>query len=1025
MNPLNLTLPKNHLALVLAILLAVVIGMSPRLSSVRAANEATNNEDANNGATNDGDLEKARAAYGKLPLGFEANRGQSDGAVDFIARGAGYSLFLKPTEAVFVMVGQSGKQSKNSSGHPAEKKAANSLARQSAVLRMKLIGANSKSSSEGAEEQAGKVSYFTGDDESKWRTDVPTFGRVNYKQIYPGIDMTYYGNQRQLEYDFVVAPGADSRQIALAFGGAKKVEVEAASGELIITTSGGAQLRQHKPVMYQEAAGGRKTIEGGYAKTGRKGEIGFRIGAYDRTLPLIIDPTLVYSTYLGGSGGDGGVGIAVDAQGNAYITGVTDSTNFPTKNPLQATNGGGGGNRDAFVTKLNAAGDALVYSTYLGGSGDDVGSSIAVDAQGNAYITGYTSSTNFPTKNPFQATIGGAHDAFVTKLNATGDALVYSTYLGGRDGDFGYGIAVDTQGNADITGYTTSTNFPTKNPFQATFGGGDAFVTKLNAAGDALVYSTYIGGSGNDEGYGIAVDAQGNAYITGYTKSTNFPTKNPLQATFGGNQDAFVTKLNAAGDALLYSTYLGGGGDDYGYGIAVDAQGSAYITGNTTSTNFPTKNPFQPTYGGNSGGGGGFDGEFDTIRGDAFVTKLNAAGDALVYSTYLGGSGDDGGVGIAVDTQGNAYITGYTTSTNFPTKNPLQATNGGGYYFGTDAFVTKLNATGDALLYSTYLGGSGDEGGVGIAVDTQGNADITGYTESGNFPTKNPLQPTNGNGDAFIAKISFGAVPPTRTAFDFDGDGKADISVFRPSDGTWYLQQSSNGFTATQFGISTDKIVPADYDGDGKTDIAVFRDGVWYWLNSSNNSFNAVQFGIAGDIPVPADYTGDGRAELAVYRGGVWYTLNLTNNQFQAVQFGISSDKPVPADFDADGKTDFAVYRDGDWYMLRSSEGFAVVQFGIASDTPTVGDYDGDGRADQAVYRSGVWYVLGSKQGFYAVQFGIASDIPVAADYDGDGKTDIAVYRDGIWYMLRSQQGFGAVQFGFATDKPIPAAFVP
>ncbi len=263
----------------------------------------------------------------------------------------------------------------------------------------------------------------------------------------------------------------------------------------------------------------------------------------------------------------------------------------------------------------------------------------------------------------------------------------------------------------------------------------------------------------------------------------------------------------------------------------------------------------------------------------------------------------------------------------------------------------------------------------------------------------------------------------TAPKYDFDGDGKSDVSVYR--NGTWYMQESRDGFRAAQFGFASDKIVPADFDGDGKTDIATFRDGVWYWLNSSNGSFNSYQFGIASDIPVPADYTGDGRTELAVYRAGVWYTLNLVNSQFNVVQFGISTDKPVPADFDADGKIDFAVYRDGTWYLLRSTAGFTAVQFGIASDKPTVGDYDGDGKADQAVYRSGIWYVLGSTQGFYALQFGVASDIPVAADYDGDGKTDVAVFREGVWYLLRSQQGFGALQFGAANDKPIPAAFVP
>ena len=264
-----------------------------------------------------------------------------------------------------------------------------------------------------------------------------------------------------------------------------------------------------------------------------------------------------------------------------------------------------------------------------------------------------------------------------------------------------------------------------------------------------------------------------------------------------------------------------------------------------------------------------------------------------------------------------------------------------------------------------------------------------------------------------------------KTVFDFDGDGRADLSVFRPTEQVWYLLHSNSGFSAASFGVSTDRITPTDFDGDGKTDIAVFRNGNWYWLNSSNGSFNAVQFGKVGDIPVPADYTGDGRAEIAVYRSGVWYTLNLVNNQFQSAQLGNATDKPVPADYDADGKTDYAVYRDGTWYLLRSSQGFTAVQFGNATDKPVVGDYDGDGIADQAVYRAGVWYVLGSTQGYYGVPFGLSSDVPVAADYDGDGKTDLAVFRDGYWYSLRSQQGFTAVQFGATNDRPIPAAYVP
>jgi len=357
----------------------------------------------------------------------------------------------------------------------------------------------------------------------------------------------------------------------------------------------------------------------------------------------------------------------------------------------------------------------------------------------------------------------------------------------------------------------------------------------------------------------------------------------------------------------------------------------------------------------------------------------------------------------------------------------------------TTSVTGSLNSTPGATFdIDFYVNPTYDNTGFGEGKNYIGSTSITTATNCvANFNVTLPFQAaggqfvtatatdSNGNTSEFSQYVQ-AAGASIKANFDFDGDGRSDISVFRPSDRVWYLLRSQSGFSSAQFGISTDKITPADFDGDGRADIAVFRDGVWYWLNSSNGSFNAVQFGIASDIPVPADYTGDGRAEIAVYRGGIWYTLDLANNQFQAVQFGISTDKPVPADFDGDGKTDYAVYRDGIWYLLRSSQGFTAVQFGISSDKPVVGDYDGDGKADQAVYRSGVWYVLGSIRGFYAVQFGIASDVPIAADYDGDGSTDIAVFRDGVWYWLQSSSNqFRAVQFGIANDKPIPAAFVP
>jgi len=694
------------------------------------------------------------ADYGKLPLSFEANQGQTDPQVKFLSRGQGYSLFLTRTEAVLQLriptqPGQAADFGLRNADRPAfetgvrnpKSKIRNPQLARPVTLRMRLVGANPNAEARGVEELPGRSNYFIGNDPSKWRTNVPNYAKVEYRDVYPGINLVHYGNQRQLEYDFVVSPGADPRAIKFEVEGAERIEIDG-RGDLVLHVAGG-EVRQHKPVVYQEVDGERREIAGQFALRvpssqsairNPKSEIGLEIGPHDATQPLVVDPVLVYSTYLGGSGDDQALGIAVDSAGNAYVTGYTFSTNFPTASPLQAAFGGS--IRDGFVAKVSAVG-SLLYSTYLGGSGDDYGSGITVDSSGNAYVTGATDSTNFPTVSPLQAAFGGAQDAFVAKVSA-GGGLLYSTYLGGSGADVGHGIAVDSAGNAYVAGETFSTNFPTASPLQAAFGGArDAFIAKLNAAGSALVYSTYLGGSGEDYGFGIAVDSTGSAYVTGITYSYNFPTASPLQATNGSGIDAFVAKLNAAGSALVYSTYLGGSGSDGGFGIAVDSAGNAYVTGYTTSTNFPTASPLQAANGGGN---------------DAFVAKLNATGSALVYSTYVGGSGREEARAIAVDSTGSAYVTGNTDSYNFPTASPLQRANAGGAF---DAFVAKLDASGSGLLYSTYLGGSDQDIPYGIAADSSGNAYVTGTTLSTNFPTASPLQAAHGGGraDAFVAKI--------------------------------------------------------------------------------------------------------------------------------------------------------------------------------------------------------------------------------------------------------------------------------
>ena len=641
---------------------------------------------------------RAIEAFAKLPLSFEPNQGQTEGQVKFLSRGAGQTLFLTQSKAVLRVARfergplETGTTEPRTSG---------------TVLGMSFIGASRNPQVLGQEELPGKVNYLVGGNARTWRTNIATYARVTYRDLYPGIDLTYYGRDGQLEYDFEVRPGADLRRILVGFSGAEKLEVDA-QGDLLLRT-GPEVIRQRKPIAYQEVNGMRREIPVSYVLKGAH-RVAFKVAAHDSRRPLIIDPALFYSTYLGGSIRDGGQGIAVDSAGNAYVTGLTNSPDFPTAvGAFQSTPAGG---FDALVTKLNAVGSALVYSTYLGGNKDDYGLGIAVDAAGNASLTGFTNSPNFPTTPAaYQPGPGGSADAFVTKLNSTGSALIYSTYLGGNDYDVGQGIALDSLGSAYVTGVTSSANFPTVAAFQTNLAGPfDAFVTKLNLAGSApLLYSTYLGGSSDDQGFGVAVDSAGNAYVTGYTTSTDFPTTGAFQTTYAGGADVFVTKLNPAG-SLGYSTYLGGSGQDIGQAIAVNASGNAFVTGKT-SGDFPTTaGAFQSAFGGGVN--------------DAFVTRLNASASApLVYSTYLGGRGDDASYGIALDALDDAYLTGYTNSPNFPTTAGVQTAFGGG---SRDAFVTKLNPAGSAPLYSTYLGGGGDDAAQAIAVDGSLNAYVTG-----------------------------------------------------------------------------------------------------------------------------------------------------------------------------------------------------------------------------------------------------------------------------------------------------------
>jgi Beta-propeller repeat len=693
---------------------------------------------------------RVQASYASLPLAFEQNQGQTDAQVKYMARGNGYTLFLTATDAVFSLRTPSA-ESKSSDvrrstqlrtkGLPAQR---NPQKDSTAAVRMQLVGANSQSRISASGQLPGKSNYFIGNDPSKWQTDVAHYARVSYQDVYPGVNLAFHGAQRQTEFDFVVAPGADPAPIGFHFTGAQGMKTDD-SGNLVIASTAGNVLL-HKPFAYQEQNGARQPVDARFILKANN-QVSFELGNYDHTRDLVIDPSVsyLYSTYLGGSGNDEGYAIAFDGSNNAYVTGQTASANFPgASNTLTGT-------VNAFVTSIAGNGSALIYSVYIGGNGPsgDSGNAIAVNLSGDAFVAGGTTSSNFPhTAGVFQTTLKGAGNAFVLELSPSG-TLTYSTYLGGtgKDAALGIALASDSSGDVIVAGRTSSTDFPTLGPIQTSGGG---FVTKLNSSGTALAYSTYLAVAG-DSVNAVAVDSSDNAYVTGQTFSASFhTTTGAFQTTCGsctsGNSNAFVTVINPSGSGYVYSTFLGGNNIDAGDGVAVDSTSNAYVTGVTTSSNFPkTSGAFQTTYGGAT---------------DAFVTKLNSAGSALVYSTFLGGNAFDTGAGIALDANNNAYVTGQTSSANFPTSSATQASiNGGNNTTGSDAFVSELNATGSQLIFSTYLGGSGneDDGGFGGIATNGGFIYVTGDTQSTDFPTQSPFQAANGGGgnsDAFVVKYS-------------------------------------------------------------------------------------------------------------------------------------------------------------------------------------------------------------------------------------------------------------------------------
>jgi hypothetical protein len=844
-----------------------------------------------------------------MPFTFVENQGQADRKVRFIGNGPDFKAWFR-NDGVTLQHG-------------------------SAVTQVHFENGAGTPGIEAAEPLGATANYIHGNNPAQWQTALPLFSMVHYQGVWPGIEIRFKAEHSRAKAEYVVAPGATADQIRLRFDGVPAIQ---SNGSLTVVNESG-QFQEDRPILFQQAGGRTIPVQGAF-RINQDGTVGFTVGAYDPLKSLIIDPTILFSGHYGGYSQSTITALAVNSAYTVIAAGWTIGTDLGSAGAAYRNNSGG---VDAFVAAFSPAGGALLYCTYLGGSGDDRAFGVAVDAANNTYVTGWTSSLNFPVVAPYQAKLKGTRDAFVAKLNASGTALIYSTYLGGTGSDQGNAITLDSTGAAFVVGDTNSVNLTvTAGVFQPRSGGGqDAFVAKISPAGSSLGFLTYFGGSGTEHATAIRRDTSGALFFGGSTWSGDLPTLNPWQSKSGGGQDAFLTKMSADGKTILYSTYFGGSGGSPGEpeqinSIAIQTGGAVLVGGVTSSRDLPIKaSAVQTSYGGG--------------LTDGFFARFQNAGGTLLASSYFGGSLDDCVNAIEVDYLAYIHIAGYTSSPDLPTRNPLQNSIGG----AIDAFAAKVKF--DRIVYSTYLGGSGNDSANAIVIDSLTSVIVAGTTGSANFPVVGSLNATAGSLSAFVTKLipGFNLAVTSAPSFLFD---------------VWHVTGYGGILNGSTFGATADIPVSGDWTGTGVKRIGVFRDGAWILDTNGNgvidNGDRTIQFGQAGDRPVVGDWNGTGRIKLGLFRQGTFIldlsghlsgiTTGLNDVSFS---FGQSGDLPVAADWNQSGTTKVGVFRNGQWLVDYSGTQTPTVTYayGQAGDIPVIGDWDGAGTAKIGVYRSGLW----------------------------------------------------------------------